>query len=133
MEAPKFKPQEHKAQKKTKLPTPDELISHYESRGLDHRAAAVKVVGDLQTAVIRLASAGKKDRDLAAASRKIEALASRLAVVDAKLDSKPGFAEAFAVGIASGVAVSGISGVLPHLAAAAGEVWSSARSVFKQQ
>lgn len=118
---------------KRKLPTPQELISHYESQGVDSQAASVKVIEDLQKALFGVISSGrgKKDRLLAESSRKMDALNTRLTVLDMKLDSKPGYAETFAIGLASGAALQGIGAVLPHVLGPLAQIWNSASSVTK--
>ncbi|KAK4269602.1 hypothetical protein QN277_022739 [Acacia crassicarpa] len=116
---------------KKKPPTPQELIAHYESQGLDSNAAAVKVIEDLQKALFGVISSGrgKKDRMLVDSSRKIDALGSRLTLLDLKLDSKPGYPETFAIGIASGAAVSGIGAVMPQIIGGLAQIWKSVISV----
>ncbi|KAI9087254.1 hypothetical protein K1719_030724 [Acacia pycnantha] len=116
---------------KKKPPTPQELITHYESQGLDSNAAAVKVIEDLQKALFGVISSGrgKKDRLLVDSSRKIDALNSRLTLLDLKLDSKPGYPETFAIGIASGAAVSGIGAVMPQIVGGLAQIWKSVISV----
>lgn len=116
-----------------KLPTPGELVSHYESQGLDSNEASIKVIEDLQNALFRVISSGRgrKDKFMAETSRKIDATNSRLAILDMKVDSKPGYGETFAIGIASGVALKGIGSVMPHVLGALGQIWNSVRSATK--
>ncbi|KAE8688233.1 putative F-box family protein [Hibiscus syriacus] len=119
---------------KRKIPTPQELISHYETQGLDAQEASVKVIEDLQNVVMRVVSSStkpKKDKFLIDASRKMDSLNNRLAVVDVKLDSKPGYLESFAIGVASGAAFNGISSVLPHIFEGIAQIWSSVRTATK--
>ena len=118
---------------KRKLPKPEELISHYESQGLDSREASVKVIEDLQAALFRVISSGrgKKDKLLLDASRKIDSANSRLSILDMKIDSKPGYGETFAIGLASGLTLKGISSVFPHVLGAFGQIWNSAKNVTK--
>ncbi|XP_028772077.1 uncharacterized protein LOC114745361 [Neltuma alba] len=120
-----------KAPSKKKPPTPQELIAHYESQGLDSNAAAAKVIDDLQRALFGVISSGrgKKDRLLADSSRKIDALNSRLTILDLKLDSKPGYPETFAIGIASGAAINGIGAVMPQILGSLSQIWKSVASV----
>src|SRR5574337_1068296 len=89
--------------RRRKPPSPQELISHYESQGLTSHDASIKVIEDLQNALFRIISSGrgKKDKLLVETSRKIDATNNRLAILDLKLDSKPGYAETFALGLAS--------------------------------
>lgn len=128
---PKALPQSN--QKRKQLPTPKELISHYESQGLDSQEASVKVIEDLQAALFRVISSGraKKDKLLLDASRKVDSANSRLALVDSKLDSKPGYGETFVIGLASGLALKGLGSVFPHVVGAVTQIWNSARSVSK--
>ncbi|XP_028772079.1 uncharacterized protein LOC114738525 [Neltuma alba] len=120
-----------KAPSKKKPPTPQELIAHYESQGLDSNAATAKVIDDLQRAFFGVISSGrgKKDRLLADSSRKIDALNSGLTILDLKLDSKPGYAETFAMGIASGAAINGIGAVMPQILGSLNQIWKSVASV----
>lgn len=119
---------------KRKLPTPQELISHYESQGLDTQEASLKVIGDLQTALFRVISSGRgrKDKLLAETSRKIDNTNKSLAILNMKLDSKPGYGESFAIGVASGLTLQGIGSVLPHVIKGFGDIWNSVRSVNKE-
>ncbi|XP_048428439.1 uncharacterized protein LOC125471763 [Pyrus x bretschneideri] len=118
---------------KTKLPTAQELISHYESQGLDSQEASLKVICDLQTALYRVISSGRgrKDKILAETSRKIDSTNNSLAILNMKVDSKPGFGEAFGIGVASGVTLKGIETVLPHVIRGFGEIWNTVRSATK--
>ncbi|KAG2268452.1 hypothetical protein Bca52824_063007 [Brassica carinata] len=99
-------------QKPKKIPTATELISHYQKRGLEPAEASVKVIEDLQNALVRVVSSSKnnassKDKLLTDA-RKIDAVNGRLAVVDAKLETKPGYVETFVLGLA-GAALNGLT------------------------
>ncbi|XP_050382284.1 uncharacterized protein LOC126799187 [Argentina anserina] len=119
---------------KRKLPTPQELISHYESKGLDTQEASLKVIGDLQTALFRVISSGRgrKDKLLAETSRKADSTNNSLAILNMKLDSKPGYGGSFAIGVVSGLSVQGIGSVLPHVLKGFGDIWNSVRSVNKE-
>lgn len=118
---------------KMKVPSPQELISHYESKGLDSQEASMKVIEDLQAALFRVISSGRgrKDKLLAETSRKIDTTNSRLAILDMKVDSKPGYGQSFALGVASGLTLKGIGSVFPHVLGAISQIWSSARTVTK--
>ncbi|XP_062110916.1 uncharacterized protein LOC133822559 [Humulus lupulus] len=132
--APKGLPRSQQPQmKKKQLPSPKQLISHYESQGLDTQEASVKVIEDLQATLFRVITSGraKKDKLLAEASRKLDSANSRLSLIDAKLDSKPGYGGTFAIGMASGLALNGLGTVLPHVVGAVSQIWSSVRSVSK--
>ncbi|XP_062026048.1 uncharacterized protein LOC133742405 [Rosa rugosa] len=127
------KPTDPNALKK-KLPTPQELISHYESQGLDTQEASLKVIGDLQTALFRVISSGRgrKDKLLAETSRKVDNTNNSLAILNMKLDSKPGYGESFAIGLASGLTFQGVQSVLPHVFKGFGDIWNSVRNVEKE-
>ncbi|MBA0690983.1 hypothetical protein Goari_008632 [Gossypium aridum] len=119
---------------KRKIPTPQELISHYQNQGLDSQEASIKVIEDLQNVVMRVVSSNskpRKDKFLIETSRKIDSVNTRLAVVDMKLDSKPGYLETFAIGVASGAAFNGICSVLPHVFEGFAQIWSSVRTATK--
>lgn len=119
--------------KKMKLPKPQELISHYESKGLDSQEASMKVIEDLQTALFRVISSGRgrKDKLLVETSRKLDATNNRLAILDMKLDSKPGYAQTFAIGVASGLTFKGIGTVFPHVLRSIAQIWNSATTLTK--
>ncbi|KAF4357051.1 hypothetical protein G4B88_004461 [Cannabis sativa] len=121
--------QQQQMKKKKPLPSAKQLISHYESQGLDTQEASVKVIEDLQATLFRVITSGraKKDKLLAEANRKLDSANSRLALIDSKLDSKPGYGASLAIGMASGLALNGLGTVLPHLS----QIWSSVRSVSK--
>ncbi|XP_020082873.1 mediator of RNA polymerase II transcription subunit 15 [Ananas comosus] len=113
--------------KKPKLPSPEEVLAHYEAQGLDPRAASLKVIGELQSLLFRALSGrrGKKDRFMADAVRKLDNVNTRLAIAEMKLDSKPSRAEALAIGVAAGALVRGAEHVLPHVLGALGALWGS--------
>ncbi|KAJ7952080.1 putative Ribosomal-like protein [Quillaja saponaria] len=119
--------------KQRKLPTPRELISHYESQGLDTQEASIKVIEDLQRALFGVISSGrgKKDKLMVDTSRKIDAVNNRLTILDMKVDSKPGYAETFAIGIGSGAALRGIGSVMPHIIGAVAHIWNSVTNATK--
>ncbi|WCJ37165.1 F-box and associated interaction domains-containing protein [Euphorbia peplus] len=53
---------ETKKPAKKKPPTPQELISHYQSKGLEPQEASVKVIEDLQNVLFRVISATNKNK-----------------------------------------------------------------------
>ncbi|KAB2611089.1 hypothetical protein D8674_019121 [Pyrus ussuriensis x Pyrus communis] len=118
---------------KTRLPTPQELIPHYKSQGLDSQEATLKVIGDLQTTLFKVISSdrGRKDKILAETSRKIDSTNNILAILNMKVDSKPGFGEAFGIRVASGVILKGIETILPHVIRGFWEIWNTVRSAAK--
>ncbi|TXG69606.1 hypothetical protein EZV62_004541 [Acer yangbiense] len=114
-----------------KPPTPQELISHYKTQGLDQEQASIKVIEDLQSVLFRVIasnSKNKKDRLVGDTSKKIDVIKSRLAIVDLKLDTKPGYGETFALGVASGAALNGIGCVWPHVLKGIVQIWSAVRT-----
>ncbi|KAI4330060.1 hypothetical protein MLD38_028368 [Melastoma candidum] len=86
-------------------PTQQELVSYYELRGLDNAQASLKD---------KLPAAGDT-------LRKIDSVADRLAILEMKLDSKPGHAQAFAIVVAAG----GTLRAVPLVVKALGEAWST--------
>ncbi|KAG0470409.1 hypothetical protein HPP92_017109 [Vanilla planifolia] len=108
-------------------PSPEEVLSFYESKCLDPRAASLMAIGDLQSLVLRSSTSPRQDR-LAASeelSRKLANLNSRLIVLDMKLNTKPAFPESFAIGIASGAVLNG----LPYAFRALSHAWGSVASI----
>ncbi|XP_058731563.1 uncharacterized protein LOC131603277 [Vicia villosa] len=122
-----------KSNQKKKIPSPKELISYYESQGMDSNEASLKVIEDLQKALFGVISSGrgKNERVLNESSRKMDSVNNRLAVLDMKLDSKPGYVETFAIGVVSGAALNGIGAILPHILSPIAQIWNSVTSVTK--
>ncbi|KAG2410436.1 hypothetical protein LR48_Vigan01g033100 [Vigna angularis] len=118
---------------KLKFPTPKELISHYESQGMDSQEASMKVIEDLQKALFGVVSSskGRNDKLLAESSKKIDSISNRLIVLDLKLDSKPGYVETFAIGLASGAALKGIGALVPHILAPLAQILNSVSAATK--
>ncbi|KAK9281347.1 hypothetical protein L1049_004247 [Liquidambar formosana] len=118
---------------KGKLPTAQELISHYESQGLETQEASVKVIEDLQNMLFKVITSGrgKKNRFMAETSRKLDNVQTRLAVVELKLDSKPGYAETLALGVTAGGVLKGIGYALPHVVGTFGQMWNAVTSSTK--
>ncbi|XWS19560.1 hypothetical protein CRYUN_Cryun31cG0025900 [Craigia yunnanensis] len=81
--------------------------------------------------VISSNSKSKKDKFLIDTSRKVDSVNNRLAVVDMKLDSKLGYLETFAIGIAFGVTLNGIGSVLPHVFKGFTQIWAIVRIATK--
>ncbi|KAK3219043.1 hypothetical protein Dsin_013013 [Dipteronia sinensis] len=114
-----------------KPPTPQELISHYKTQGLDQEQASIKVIEDLQSVLFRVIASNskkKKDRLVGDTSKTIDVINNRLGIVDLKLDTKPGYGETFALGVASGAALNGIGFVWPHVLNGLGQIWSAVRT-----
>lgn len=124
-----------KAGEKRGLPSPKEMIAHYESKGMDTGEASVKVIEDLQSALFRkFVQENKKTKKNAGGpgadssppnSRKLDVINSRLIQLEMKVDSKPGYPQTLAIGVASGALLGGIGNLLPHLAASAANIWKS--------
>lgn len=116
--------------KKKEIPTPEELISHYESQGLEKNEASMKVIEDLQNVIFRVLSSrrGNKEKFMAKSSRMLDTVNTRLNILELKLDSKPGFGETLAIGVAAGGIVNGVGNVIPHVFGAIGEIWNSVRN-----
>lgn len=116
-----------KGGQKRKLPSPKEMIAHYESQGLETQEASIKVIDDLQSMLFRVVTSGrgKKDKLMADTSRKLDTANARLAILELKVDSKPGYAETLAIGVASGALFRGVAGVFPHVLAAVGQMWNA--------
>ncbi|KAL2491576.1 ribosomal protein-related [Abeliophyllum distichum] len=94
-----------KKKNRRRLPSPRELVEHYEKEGMDTQEASFKVIQDLQNAVFRMITStqskkkGNSDSDVT--SKKLDVIHSRLLQLEMKLDSKPGYPQAVAVGVAS--------------------------------
>ncbi|KAJ4957835.1 hypothetical protein NE237_024946 [Protea cynaroides] len=129
-----FSSMDKEAQKRRqKMPTAQELVAHYESQGLETKEASMKVIEDLQNVLVRMVNSGRgtKDKFLAESSRKLDTANTRLAILEMKLDSKPGYAESLAIGVASATIVRGTAGVFPHVLGAVGQIWNAVRSTTK--
>ncbi|XP_076899947.1 uncharacterized protein LOC143553948 [Bidens hawaiensis] len=99
---------------RAKLPSPKEMVAHYESKGMQPPEASLKVIDDLQNLLLRVVSA-KKTNDIN----------SHLLRIESKLDSKPGYPQTLAIGVVSGA----VFHVWPRVAASVASVWNSVRSV----
>lgn len=114
-----------KKSKQRPPPGPEEVLAHYESQGLSPREASLRAVRELQAILFRYAA--KKERFAADSPRKLDGVNTRLAVLEMKLDSKPGFPESLAIGVASGAIVSAIPHVLGGLRGIWDSVWSATK------
>ncbi|KAI3821002.1 hypothetical protein L1987_08558 [Smallanthus sonchifolius] len=92
-----------------KLPSPKEMVAHYESKGMQPQEASLKVIDDLQNLLLRVVSTKKTKSDI-----------NTLRRLESKLDSKPGYPQTLAIGIVSGAVVR----VLPQIA----HIWNYVRS-----
>ncbi|KAD3336187.1 hypothetical protein R6Q59_028584 [Mikania micrantha] len=99
-----------------KLPSPKEMVAHYESKGMQPQEASLKVIDDLQNLLLRVVTSKK-----ASTSGSDAHILRRL---ESKLDSKPGYPQTLAIGIVSGAVVH----ALPHVAASIANIWNSVRS-----
>ncbi|CAN4094887.1 unnamed protein product [Withania somnifera] len=114
-----------------KLPSPRELVSHYESQGMDSQEASFKVIEDLQGALFRVISTSRNDKNRnndrnvsSETSRKLDVINARLLSLDMKIDSKPGYPQMLAIGVASG----GLLQVLPRVAESFVQIWNTVRN-----
>uniref|UniRef100_A0A7N0TW55 Uncharacterized protein n=1 Tax=Kalanchoe fedtschenkoi TaxID=63787 RepID=A0A7N0TW55_KALFE len=133
MEQPKLQNTEARENWNRKPPSPKELIALYESKGMEPQEAAVKVIEDLQGLLFRVARArnGKKERFMAETPRKLDNALTRLAIIENKLDSKPGIGRTFAIGVAAGAALNGLGRLWASVARSTGEIWGAVGSVTK--
>lgn len=110
-----------------KLPSARELVSHYESQGMDSQEASFKVIEDLQGALFRVITSSRNDKSRnvsSETSRKLDVINARLLSLDMKVDSKPGYPQTLAIGLASG----GLLQVLPRVAESVVQIWKSVRN-----
>ncbi|VFQ65566.1 unnamed protein product [Cuscuta campestris] len=120
--------QGNNTKKVRKLPSPKEMVAHYEAKGLGAEEASLKAIEDLQNLLFKMAvNSGEKGSAAAATSRKLDSISSRLISLDMKLDSKPSHPQTLAIGVASGALVQ----LFPHFAGAVAGIWNSVRSVTK--
>lgn len=123
--------EERRMRRKQQPPSPEELVAHYESQGVESKEAHLKVIEDLQAVVLRVVSSSstKKDKFMANTTRKLDNINTRLAVLEMKLDSKPGFPQALlAIGVSTGATAS----LLPHLAGAFARTWDAVRAAVRR-
>lgn len=114
--------------------SPEEILAHYESQGLNSREAALQAVGDLQAllySALPSSRGSKSDRLTADSLRKLDNANARLAILDAKLDSKPDIGQSFAIGLASGALLRGADAVLPHVIGGIRSIWNSVGAATK--
>ncbi|GFP79203.1 hypothetical protein PHJA_000063800 [Phtheirospermum japonicum] len=86
------------------MASPRELVAHYENQGMETQEASFKVIQDLQGALFRIVTANRSNNRKPpndVTSAKLDAIHSRLLSLETKVDSKPGFPQAVAVGVAS--------------------------------
>ncbi|KAM7253837.1 hypothetical protein ACFE04_031519 [Oxalis oulophora] len=114
-----------------KSPTPQDLVTHYTEQGLDSQAASFKVIEDLQNVLYRMISSNssrnKKDKILTDASMKMDNLNSKLGLLNMKIDSKPGYAGVFVIGVASAATLDGVKAVLPSVFQGVAQIWGAVR------
>ncbi|KAG6485259.1 hypothetical protein ZIOFF_053793 [Zingiber officinale] len=103
-------------------PGPAEVLAHYESQGLSPREASLRAVGELQELLYKYAA--KKNRFATDYPRKLDSFNTRLAVLEMKLDAKPGFPESLAIGVAASAFASSV----PHVLSGLRSIWDSVRS-----
>ncbi|XP_068642163.1 uncharacterized protein [Aristolochia californica] len=113
-----------------KAPTAVEVIAHYEAQGVDSKEAPLKAIEDLQKVLMKVlgSGGGRKDKFMGDTMRKLDNVNTRLAILEMKMDSKPGYGESVAIGVASGLAARGIGNVMPQVLGALGQMWDSVKS-----
>ncbi|KAL0341734.1 UNVERIFIED_CONTAM: hypothetical protein Scaly_1836000 [Sesamum calycinum] len=100
-------PEESKKKIKRIMPSPRELVSHYEKQGMESQEASLKVIQDLQGALFRMITANRnrnRNRNSNSpdvTSAKLDAIHSRLLHLEMKLDSKPSYPQGLAIGVTS--------------------------------
>ncbi|KAL7100462.1 hypothetical protein ACP275_09G146600 [Erythranthe tilingii] len=106
-----------------RLASPQELVAHYEKQGMDTQEASLKVIQELQGAVFKMMTSDRsRNRSTAnnspevVTSAKLDAIHARLLQLEMKIDSKPSYPQALALGVAS-------SGIFN----AALQLWNSVR------
>ncbi|CAM6112450.1 unnamed protein product [Calypogeia fissa] len=117
-------------------PSPEEMIDYYTKKGLDKEAATKKVIDDLQKALTIAVSrypkkAQEVEKSVRSVSGTLDAMATRLSAVEAKLDEKPDLGGVFMAGVAAG----GFLQAVPHIVKAISQVGNSIRDTIssKQQ
>lgn len=101
-----------KKKKSKRMPSPQEMVAHYEKQGMATQDASLKVIGDLQGALFRVIAANSKrggdssnsnpnTSSPQVISAKLDAVHSHLVQLETKLDSKPSYPQALALGVAS--------------------------------
>ncbi|KAM7476183.1 hypothetical protein LguiB_023426 [Lonicera macranthoides] len=94
---------------------------------MNQQEASVKVIQDLQNVLFRVVSADNKkskSSSMSMSMSEVEMVKSRLLRLEKKLDSKPGYPQTLAIGVASGALLQGIG----HLSSAFAHIWDSVRS-----
>ncbi|KAH6789984.1 hypothetical protein C2S51_004990 [Perilla frutescens var. frutescens] len=95
---------EKKKKKSKRMPNAQELVAHYEKQGMPTQEASLKVIGDLQGALFRIIASksnSNSNSNSQVISAKLDAVHSRLVQLETKLDSKPSYPQALALGVAS--------------------------------
>ncbi|XP_077237109.1 uncharacterized protein LOC143878751 [Tasmannia lanceolata] len=126
---PSPSPKQKQTQRR-KPPTPLELVAHYESQGLNSKEASLKAIEHLQTILMKVVGSGrgKNDKPISDTSRKLDNVNTRIAILEMKVDSKPGYLETLAIGVASGLTVRGAERVFPHVLGAFWQMWDAVKS-----
>ena len=96
---------------------------------MEPQEASLKVIDDLQAALFWVISFSccKKDQFIVDASGKLDTANAHLAILEMKLDSKPGYPQTLALGVTS----IEITSTLPQVFGAFSQIWSSIRSASK--
>ncbi|XP_024541616.1 uncharacterized protein LOC112350152 [Selaginella moellendorffii] len=124
-----------------RTPKPAEVIAYYKSKGLNQEQACEKAVESLQKALAlslrrqqiqpeRIALLESQVVNVGQAVRDLDKKLSRLEMA---LDSKPGIAQIFAAGVASGSAIRGLFDGAPHLFRAIAQVSGNISSSMRHK
>ncbi|KAL3632797.1 hypothetical protein CASFOL_025781 [Castilleja foliolosa] len=93
-----------KKSKEKRMASPRELVAHYENQGMETQEASFKVIQDMQGALFKIITSNRNNNRKSTndvTSAKLDAIHARLLSLETKIDSKPGFPQAVAVGVAS--------------------------------
>ncbi|CAA6670371.1 unnamed protein product [Spirodela intermedia] len=63
--------------------------------------------------------------------RKLDNANARLALVEMKLDAKPGYPESFAIGVCAGAALNGVGAAAPHILGGLRKMWEAVSGATK--
>ncbi|KAL6585299.1 hypothetical protein OROMI_004588 [Orobanche minor] len=86
---------------KNRMPSPREMVAHYENQGMDTQEASLKAIQDLQGALFKMVTANSRNKSSPDFSAKLDRIHAHLLNLEAKIDSKPSYPQAVAVGVAS--------------------------------
>ncbi|GAA0161158.1 hypothetical protein LIER_17537 [Lithospermum erythrorhizon] len=94
---------------------------------MDNQQASLKVIEDLQKVLFRMVTTTSKNKNSGGdeTSRKLEIINSRLLSLDMKVDTKPGYPQTLAIGVAAGALLQRANSVLPRVVSGVLQIWSS--------